>query len=101
MLLTVPGKSGGGAGGAGGGASVNVVQQVPNKVVLQAPSPGAAGKTASTITGIAQVQRANIDRKAHVGYKENFRKSPFSKFLTLKLIFHPVLFEYVSHLHNT
>jgi len=56
MLLTVPGKSGGGAGGAGGGASVNVVQQVPNKVVLRAPSPGAAGKTASTITGIAQVQ---------------------------------------------
>ena len=52
MLLTVPGKSGGGAGGAGGaggGASVNVVQQVPNKVVLQAPSPGAAGKTASTL----------------------------------------------------
>ena len=64
MLLTVPGKSGGGAGGAGGGASVNVVQQVPNKVVLQAPSPGAAGKTASTITGIAQVQEtANKERK--------------------------------------
>ena len=63
MLLTVPGKSGGGAGGAGGGASVNVVQQGPNKVVLQAPSPGAAGKTASTITGIAQVQEtANKER---------------------------------------
>ena len=83
MLLTVPGKSGGGAGGAGGGASVNVVQQVPNKVVLQAPSPGAAGKTASTITGIAQVQQtADKERKAHVGYKENFGKAPFSKFLT-------------------
>ena len=57
MLLTVPGKSGVGGGGAGGGASVNLVQQVPNKVVLQAPSPGGAvGKTASTIAGIAQVQ---------------------------------------------
>lgn len=49
-LLTVPGKN-----GAGGGVNLAVVQQVPNKVVLQAPSPGAGGK-ASTITGIAQVR---------------------------------------------